>query len=78
MPSDAPHHPSGGPDPIHAIVTIVSTDPPIACDLLVCQNDDGWLLEGRPQNGDAPFVAQLPPEPGPVLSWMAQVAVLAD
>lgn len=73
MLSDAPHA-----ETIRAIVVVVSADPPIVCDLRIRHTDDGWVLEGRPHNGDEPFGAIVSSPPGPVLNWMAQAAVLAD
>lgn len=69
MASEAPQ-----PDPIRFVVTVVSTDPPTACDVEAQPIPHGWRFCCRPEDG-APFEAEVASPGGPILTWLEQAAL---
>jgi hypothetical protein len=66
-------------DPEHApalrfVVTVVSTDPPLACDVRAWRDGEGWRLRVAPATGEPPFSLTLAGF-APLITWLEQAAL---
>lgn len=63
------------PDRIRLVITLVSTDRPLVCDVLALRVDGGWSVQVSP-DGFPPFSAFNSDDTSPILTWLAGLATL--